>query len=83
MSWRLTLTGLREQFTLDERRGNGEKRREGSSGGSTPKAKREGREREQDRKESSKVKWEDGEMTGGGRLREERCRTINKTRAGG
>lgn len=60
MSWSLTLTGLREQFTLDERRGNREKMREGSGGGNTPKAKREGRERE-DRKESSKVKLEDGE----------------------
>lgn len=83
MSWSQTLTGLREQFTLDERRGNREKRREGSGGGNTPKAKREGREREQDRKESSKVKWEDGETTGRGRLREEMCRGINKTHAGG
>ena len=47
-SWSLTLTGLREQFTLDDRRGSGEKRRErerereGSGGGNTPKAKRGG-----------------------------------------
>lgn len=60
VSRNLTLKGLREQFILDER-GNREKRRERSSAGNTLKAKMEGREREQDRKESSKMV--NGEMT--------------------
>lgn len=43
MNWSLTLTGLSEQFTLDERRGKREQReeeREENSGGNTLKAKR-------------------------------------------
>lgn len=61
MSSSLTLTGLREHFMPDERRGN----REESSGGNTPKAKREGRERAGEERERV-VKWEYGQMTGRG-----------------
>lgn len=42
-----TLTGLRDQFTLEERRGEPREGREGSQSGNTPKAEK----REQGRRE--------------------------------